>query len=49
MQKKIPEKTMGFKKGMKPTKGFTGRKHSEYTKIIIGEGVKIASLNKKKK
>lgn len=28
---------MVFIKGMKPTKGFTGRKHSEATKKLMGE------------
>lgn len=31
-----------FTKGMKPTKGFTGKKHIPYAKMMISEGNKRA-------
>jgi hypothetical protein len=38
---------MPFKKGMKKTKGFTGKKHSEYSRWLMSEGRKIGWKRRK--
>lgn len=40
---------MPFTKGMKPTKGFTGKKHSNYSKKMMSEGQIIAHKKRDKK
>lgn len=38
---------MTFVKGMKPTKGFTGKKHSEWSKKMMSETRKEGYRRKK--
>lgn len=39
---------MPFIKGQKPTKGFTGKKHSSYSKMMMSEGQKLAHKKRRK-
>lgn len=39
---------MTWQKGMKPTKGFTGKKHSEYSKKMMSEGQLRAAKRRQK-